>query len=202
MKKTLTILAVLSVASAAFAQGTVTANNRVTGKIVAPIYVNNVGAARIHGNAPDGTPAGQANYGQLKKADGTIGSPDSKPWKVEFWGVLAGDEWSKAKLAGTSTMRAGAAAGFFNQVTAVVPDVATGANADMMIKVYDGADWDSSLWRGYSEKFLVEKLGGGLVTPPNMTNLKSFTIDVVPEPSSLALLGLGAAALVIFRRRN
>ncbi len=36
----------------------------------------------------------------------------------------------------------------------------------------------------------------------NMQNFQSFTIGVVPEPSTIALAGLGAVALLIFRRRK
>ncbi len=33
-------------------------------------------------------------------------------------------------------------------------------------------------------------------------NLRSFSVGMVPEPTSFALLGLGAAAMLIFRRRS
>jgi len=33
-------------------------------------------------------------------------------------------------------------------------------------------------------------------------NLRAFSIGIVPEPTSFALLGLGAAAMLIFRRRS
>ena len=35
-----------------------------------------------------------------------------------------------------------------------------------------------------------------------MTGLTAFTVGIVPEPSTFALAGLGAAALLIFRRRK
>jgi len=47
---------------------------------------------------------------------------------------------------------------------------------------------------------------GGLSPAPFLTqmgqNLTSFNLYFVPEPSSFALAGLGAAALLIFRRRK
>lgn len=36
----------------------------------------------------------------------------------------------------------------------------------------------------------------------NLNNFQTFTIGAVPEPSTLALAGLGAVALLIFRRRK
>lgn len=76
--------------------------------------------------------------------------------------------------------------------------------------------WDSSR---SSDPFSVEALGGlwgrsavfSYSTPAGSTpapaeflplNLASFTIGVVPEPSSMALAGLGAASLLLFRRRK
>jgi len=49
----------------------------------------------------------------------------------------------------------------------------------------------------------VEAIGGGFNTPPNIP-FTSFNIYFIPipEPGSFALLGLGAAALLIFRRRK
>jgi len=37
---------------------------------------------------------------------------------------------------------------------------------------------------------------------PATTGLQSFVVQVVPEPSTFALAGLGAAALLLFRRRK
>jgi len=39
-------------------------------------------------------------------------------------------------------------------------------------------------------------------TPPDFTSMPSVVLTSVPEPSTFALAGLGAAALLIFRRRK
>ena len=39
-------------------------------------------------------------------------------------------------------------------------------------------------------------------TPANLLNLKSFTVGIIPEPSTLTLGLLGAAVLVVCRRRR
>ncbi len=41
-----------------------------------------------------------------------------------------------------------------------------------------------------------------LTLPANMENFRSFNIYTVPEPSTFVLAGLGAASLLIFRRRK
>ena len=43
---------------------------------------------------------------------------------------------------------------------------------------------------------------GNTVNPANTTGWVSFNIYFIPEPASFALFGLGAAGLMIFRRRK
>jgi len=56
-----------------------------------------------------------------------------------------------------------------------------------------------------SPEFQVSAIGGGLNTAPflnNMTPFQSMNLYYIPEPSMFALAGLGAATLLIFRRRK
>jgi hypothetical protein len=55
---------------------------------------------------------------------------------------------------------------------------------------------------GESGIFNLANIGGTFNTPPNLVGLQSFNLYLVPEPSTFALAGLGAAALLIFRRRK
>lgn len=45
-------------------------------------------------------------------------------------------------------------------------------------------------------------LATGSTPPPSLTGLAGFQLQIVPEPSTLALAGLGLAGLLIFRRRQ
>ena len=70
------------------------------------------------------------------------------------------------------------------------------------------AAWSAGLIiAGRSAPFNLASIGGANNSPPNIVSsipgegLQSFSI-VVPEPASFALAGLGAAALLIFRRRK
>ena len=54
---------------------------------------------------------------------------------------------------------------------------------------------------GKSGAFTLASIGGDVNTAPFITPL-SFNLYMVPEPSTFALAGLGAAAMLIFRRRK
>jgi hypothetical protein len=76
-----------------------------------------------------------------------------------------------------------------------------------------GSSYATATTKGSSSLFASAPLGG-VSAPPNLgvtvggnyIGLQSFNIagaaTTVPEPSSFALAGLGAAALLIFRRRK
>jgi hypothetical protein len=59
----------------------------------------------------------------------------------------------------------------------------------------------------HSAPFVLQHIGGSLFTPPNIVSsipgqgLQSFAI-AVPEPTTFALAGVGAVALMIIRRRK
>jgi len=105
------------------------------------------------------------------------------------------------------------AAGYFNGGTATIASVAPGAIASLQVRVWATASGSfaaasaanvANTW-GQSAIFHVTTGGGG--TPPAppsaMAGMTSFSLNTaVPEPSSLALAGLGAAAMLVFRRRK
>ncbi|MPN63296.1 hypothetical protein SDC9_211054 [bioreactor metagenome] len=116
----------------------------------------------------------------------------------------------------TTTFRTGAAAGVINNVVAKFSNILP----DAPVATFQMFAWDNSTglyadpaaaflaWGkgqiagGVSGTFNVNGIGGGMGTQPNLIGLQSFNIYMVPEPSSMALAGLGAAALLIFRRRK
>jgi hypothetical protein len=55
---------------------------------------------------------------------------------------------------------------------------------------------------GRGNVFSLQYIGGALNTPPNMEPYATSFNIVVPEPGTLALAGVGAAAALIFRRRR
>ena len=198
MKKLLALALMGTFTLTVFGQGQVQFNNRVTAAGVdAPIMYNGVKAdgtdplirAALLGGMPSATAATTANAGTLSM----LANPDN-----------AGLTWVG--------FRTGAAAGYLNVGSAaarLIPDVNWGGSAQVQVVGWYGnyTSYAEAIAAnapvGVSPAFTLTLPSGP--TDPNVANLvglQSFTIGGVPEPSTFALAGLGAAALVIFRRRK
>lgn len=55
---------------------------------------------------------------------------------------------------------------------------------------------------GYSAPVAIRLASGTDQVVGDLTGMTSFTVGIVPEPTTIALGGLGAAALLLFRRRK
>lgn len=108
-----------------------------------------------------------------------------------------------------------AQAGYFFGGQRSIPGQAGGSTITVQVRAWAataGQTWDQAY--AYAAAHSTEALVGmsGLFqvqlattppgTPTNLGGLTSFSLVPVPEPSTLALAGLGAAALLIFRRRK
>jgi len=209
MKKTLltTVLACATVC--AFAQGTIQFTARATGTVVAHVYGPEPGNAtnRLTGNTTAETPAGTQTYtGALLAGSG---------FSAELWAGSNGTvEGSLAAVAGSlSTFRTGGFAGFwFPPAGGIpIPGVLEGGIATLQVRVWDNAGGTITSWAGASSGNLAKGVSalfqstplGGLSAPPVLDNMRSFNLQsTVPEPSTFVLAGLGAAGLLIFRRRK
>jgi len=114
----------------------------------------------------------------------------------------------------------GPRAGRFNLGLVEVAGVAVGAKAKLTVQVWDsttGASYDAATLKGTSAVFETAALGGnnpGDPLAPKLDGLQTFalastgpvtpgptTTPAVPEPSTIALGALGAAALVLRFRK-
>lgn len=133
-----------------------------------------------------------------------------------FWTQLYSSATQGGTYAAIGTpvnFRTGAAAGFVNVSTVAVPSGAPGTSVWIQMRAWEGAagsSYESVLATGktgFSAAIQVGPLGGPdpaggpAFTAPNLTGLQGFAIVPVPEPSTIALGLLGAAGLLIRRRK-
>lgn len=202
MKKYLSMLAVVAVAASAFAQGTVNFANNGTTLVKAGADAASAVAVPVNGGyvqflwAPSGTAAG-AYTGQSLTA----------------W-LGANTAW---KAVDTSIKAIGPTAGRFLGVSLNIPTTPAGAPIQGIVAAWTGgfASFDAAVaagtgqW-GLSSAFAVATGNPNTTpagTPGVITGTGGFTgmtitSSIIPEPSTLTLAGLGAAALMIFRRRK
>jgi hypothetical protein len=213
MKKTLVVAMALACAASAFAQGTVVFNNIISGVLRAPIYgpLGPGDTVSLVGNGPSPSiPAGTVDYGGRPLLAGA-------GYTAQLFAAPGANqpESSLQPATPTTTFRTGSAAGYVAQVTATLPNVPPDAPvATLQLRVWDNMGGTVTTWAqaealwlsgqiaaGKSLTFNVNAIGGVFNVPPNLVGLQSFNIYYVPEPGTLALLGLGALGLMVFRRK-
>lgn len=203
-KQILTALIMVGVAAGVMAQGTVNFSTRVTGTVVQRIYLPQLAnpTASTFGSTAADTPTGTTVY--------TGGTVQGTGYSATLW-AAAGAGQAQSALAlvpGSLTpFRTGSTLGGTPAPLALaVPGVAPASTGTFQVRVWEnagGATWETALVRGESQLFNVSNLGDGVLTlPADMAEFRSFSLYVVPEPSTFVLAGLGAAALLIFRRRK
>ena len=146
--------------------------------------------------------------------------------------LLAGPSAGALAQIATSPFLTGGGAGYFTGGSAAVPTVAGGGTAFIQVDVWDTtlggtttgatdaqakAYWlagHGNVWGASSFNYATDSGTPFSVvtanpssnppgTPSPLVGLTSFSLaPPVPEPSTFALAGLGAAALMIFRRRK
>jgi hypothetical protein len=119
----------------------------------------------------------------------------------------------------TATFGTGGNAGYFFGGARTIPTVATASSAYFQVRVWEataGATWAIasttagalvggdrvSMTGALLPTYQSPNLGGGTTPAPNLLGLQSFSLYVVPEPSTIALGVLGVAGLLFLRRRK
>jgi hypothetical protein len=90
-------------------------------------------------------------------------------------------------------------AGYFLGPTVTLP---TAGAINLEIQVFDGSSVAAASWTGLSAPISLASLPSGTALPLDLA-FGAFTVSPVPEPTTLALAGLGGlASLVAFRRKQ
>jgi len=175
MKKLILAVAAVMVSVAAFAQGQITFNNRVSGVVDARVTF------------ADGANAGQG-----------VGAG----YVAQLFG--GADANSLTALLPSTTFRTSSAAaqGYVNGVTVTVPGIDSGAKATVVMRVFDAANTKVgesapitiTLGGGLAVPANLENMQAFTVTSGGGT-------PVIPEPSTIALAALGVGALLLRRRK-
>jgi len=113
-----------------------------------------------------------------------------------------------AGLTGTfGDILAGFTPGEYAPANSFNPGLGGGATATIMVIAYEGSSYATASHRGHSAAFTMTTPSGSAATPLTGNSetdggFSAFTVASVPEPSVLALSGLGAAALMALRRKK
>lgn len=197
MKKSV-ILAILGLSVAAvssYGQGSVAFNTYVAN--------NSVGILTTYGNGPSvGTGLDNTFTGEL------------------LWSLTnPGDVASTASTVGNPLnplLQLGSATGTFNTPSTVLAGYITGNPLNLSaaqlngattiyceMVAFNGSAWGASTYQGHSASFAVAVATGATPPDPNQINaMAPFQVFLVPEPTTMALGGLGLASLLLFRRKQ
>lgn len=184
-------MALLVSATLSYAQGTLNFANGAAG-VNAPVW--------SYGTTSSTGIAGNAYFADLFYGAAGINDPQSS---------------ALTALGANVAFGTGASQGFFFGGTRTVTGFAPGTAITVQVRVWQaaaGSSYAAALGNpagftgsvghfGYSQPIQLT-LGGGTIPNPNMTGLQSFNLQLVPEPSTFVLAGLGIASLLLFRRRK
>jgi hypothetical protein len=219
MKKLALITLALTCAAGAFAQGTVIFNNRIVGTVLTHVYGPLAGSPTSHkiGNGTADTNPGATDWTgyTLVGTTGGLGAATTFSQLLAANGANTPENQLLPSIP-TTTFRTGGAAGNIVGVTATLGNVPLdAANATVEMVAWDNSSGLYSTWAQASVAWLggliaagnsgplnVAAIGGVQNSAPSLNGLQSFNLYFIPEPTSFALAGLGAAAMLIFRRRK
>lgn len=209
--KTILGLLVLCTPLSLLAQGTVVLTGQATGNGVSfRVFGPETGNAFLvkTGNRTSDLPAGTQVY------TGVLLSGSN--FRAELWGAPGLNQPEYALQAGSpgSSFRTGAAAGVvaFTTVSFTnIPKDFTGGGT-FQLRVWDNSSgfyptW-AAAWMGGGLGAagpllnLNAPIGGDLYTAPFLAGMQSFSLPIIPEPSTLSIAGLAVIALISRRRRH
>jgi hypothetical protein len=207
MKKLLTLAALLGATSLSFGQGQVTFAN--SSSTLVTLSSNSVSL----GSALASSTGNRYYYTLLFTADTSVTSLSGVADPRWTWSGDFAANSAAGRLSGGTAVFAGTTQGGLYNIVCIGWDAAGGAApTQQALETYlaTGAAGTGSGWFGVSQVAQDVQIGGGGFSTPGIFGtgtsaaIPGFALNyfVVPEPASMAIAGLGAAALLIFRRRK
>ena len=199
MKKLLALAALVGMTAMSYGQGQISWNN-TSGTLIS------VGGTSMPANSPVSSATTYwfglfyAPVGTAAPASGLQGIDDPN--------------WQLVSAYAQNSTAASGAGRFLNPGNATIPGFAAGTSVNFIIRGWQstsgGSDWaaaKSGLAYIGNSALGTALLGGGAIPLPiafgvGAGQVGGFNLVPVPEPSSMALAGLGAASLLLFRRRK
>jgi len=148
----------------------------------------------------------------------TVGSVATDPTGIADPTTLGGGLVAATGLGSTATLPANGLASlngyFYSGQTFAIQASGTPGSFTLMVVAYNGSSYDTSTMRGHSAAVyglsVAPQFAGsggadiGTFFPEgtSLANLPMFSVKPVPEPTTLALGGLGGLALLLLRRKQ
>jgi hypothetical protein len=225
MKKLILAAITTACAASVFAQGTVIFNNAVSGTLSTRVFGPDPANPNrsVVGNRSSDLPVGSTDYAGLTLIGTTGGLPGASVFTQLLGapGFGAAESSLQPAVNAATTFRSGTGSGVFLAQTVtfsnILPDspqatleMVAWNNASGLYPTWAQAQvaWKAGLIAAGTSGTWNSSVGGNLPAPYLISNtdpsqhVQSFNLYFVPEPTSAALLGLGAAAMLIFRRRK
>jgi len=190
--------------TSAHAQGTINLDNYATAPAHQVLYGAGSGGT-VGAGIVNGTPVGSTwTIGFYYALGDVTANVSADASGTADPGTLGGGLGFASGVPGdTTTINQGP--GWFQTGTDAVINGYTSGLVTIEVVAYNGASYNASGIRGHSTAFtLSPHFTGGLPggSPDLGGIMPTFSVFAVPEPSTFALAGLGAAALLAFRRKK
>jgi len=194
--KTLAVLAVAGISASAFGQG---------------VILQNIGTGAGGTNGAVFMPGGVKFDGLVNNLGVTVtGGPNPASLQPVGIGTFKASTDPKGYTGSDlGTFQLGAAGAAID-----IPGVAAGGVATIRLQMWFDGSASGGLFPTYAAALgaptgltadvtFLQNTGNPPLTPPGPLNgMPNVTLTAVPEPSTLALAGIGIASLLVFRRRN